>query len=352
MLGLVLITMAIIKFLPKLTKAVPAPLVAIVVVYLIVNFFGVDTKMVGDVAKVGGGLPKFNIPNVPFNLESLKIVLPYSIILAAVGLIESLMTLTAIDEITETRGRENKECVGQGLANIVTGFFGGMGGCAMIGQSMINISSGGRRRLSGLSASIFLLGFIVFGSSFIEKIPLAALTGVMFMVVIGTFEWSSFKIMKNIPIADAFVIALVSVVTVFTDLAIAVGIGIVVSALVFAWKKGRSIDINTFVNKNGIKEYHIRGSVFFASARDFMDAFDINNDTDEVIIDFKNARVFDHSGIEAINTLTERYRKSDKKLHLRQLSIECYQLIKNADSIVEVNIIEDLKYKVAEDLLA
>lgn len=352
MIGLVLVTMVIIKFLPKLTKAVPAPLVAIVSVYLLVTIFGIDTKTVGDVAKVGGGLPQFRLPNVPINLESLKIVLPYSIILASVGLIESLMTLTCIDEITETRGRENKECVGQGLANVVTGFFGGMGGCAMIGQSMINISSGGRRRLSGLSASIFLLGFILFGSSLIEKIPIAALTGVMFMVVIGTFEWSSFKIMKNVPNSDAFVIILVSVVTVFTDLAIAVGIGIIVSALTFAWKKGKSIDIDSIVNGDGIKEYHIRGVVFFASARNFVDAFDIKNDTDEVIIDFKNAKVFDHSGIEAINLLTERYKNAGKILHLRHLSMECYQLLKNADEIVEINIIEDPKYKVADDSLA
>jgi SulP family sulfate permease len=262
------------------------------------------------------------------------------------------MTLTCIDEITETRGCENKECIGQGLANIVTGFFGGMGGCAMIGQSMININSGGRRRLSGLSASLFLLTFILFGSSLIEKIPLAALTGVMFMVVIGTFEWSSFKIMKNIPASDGFVIVLVSVVTVFTDLAIAVGVGIIVSALVFSWKKGKNIDIDHIINHDGITEYHIRGAVFFASTRDFTDAFNINEDTDEVIFDFKNARVFDHSGIQAINRLTERYKNAGKKLHLRHLSMECYKLLKNADGIVEINIMEDLKYRVADDLLA
>jgi len=352
MIGLVLVTMLIIKFLPKLTKAIPSPLVAIIAVYSLVSILGIDTRTVGDVAKVGGGFPQFSLPNVPINLESLKIVLPYSIILAAVGLIESLMTLTCIDEITETRGRENKECIGQGLANIVTGFFGGMGGCAMIGQSMINVNSGGRRRLSGISAAIFLLAFILFGSSFIEMIPLAALTGVMFMVVIGTFEWSSFKIMKNIPVADAFVIVLVSVVTVFTDLAIAVGVGIIVSALVFAWEKGKSIDIDSVINSDGIKEYHIRGVVFFASARNFIDAFHIKGDTDEVIIDFKDAKVFDHSGIEAVNMLTERYKNAGKILKLRHLSMECYQLIKNADEIVEVNIIEDPKYKVADDLLA
>lgn len=352
MIGLVLLTMVIIKFLPKLTKSIPSPLVAIIVIYLIVNILGIETKLVGDVAKVGGGLPKFGLPNVPINLESLKIILPYSIVFASVGLIESLMTLTCIDEMTDTRGRGNKECIGQGLANIVTGLFGGMGGCAMIGQSMINITSGGRRRLSGISAAIFLLVFILFGSSLIEMIPIAALTGVMFMVVIGTFEWASFRIMKNIPMTDAFVIATVSIVTVFTDLAIAVAVGVIVSALVFAWKKGKSIDIDSSVNKDGIKEYHIRGVVFFASARDFVDAFDIQNDTEEVIIDFKNAKVFDHTGIEALNMLTEKYKNADKKLHLRHLSMECYQLLKNADGIVEVNIIEDPKYRVADDLLA
>ncbi|MHC1684667.1 MAG: SulP family inorganic anion transporter [Clostridiaceae bacterium] len=352
MIALVLATMAIIKFLPKLTKAVPSGLAAIVIVYFVVNILGIDTKMVGDVAKVGGGFPMFSVPEVPFSLESLRIVLPYSVILASIGLIESLMTLTRIDEITETRGRENKECIGQGLANIVTGFFGGMGGCAMIGQSMINISSGGRKRLSGLSASLFLITFILFGSSLIEKIPLAALTGLMFMVVIGTFEWSSFKIMKNIPKGDAFVIVLVSVVTVFTDLAIAVGLGIIVSALVFAWKKGKNIDVTPIVNEEGIKEYHIRGALFFASARNFIDAFEVNNDSNEVIIDFKHARVFDHSAIEAINNLTEKYNKCDKILHLRHLSEECRRLIKDADKIVEVNIMEDPKYKVADDILA
>lgn len=339
MISLVLVTMMIIVLFPKITKAIPAPLVAIICVYLIVNIFGIDTKMVGDIAKVGGGLPQLSIPHVPFNFESLKIVLPYSIILASVGLIESLMTLTCIDQMTETRGNENKECIGQGVANIVTGLFGGMGGCAMIGQSMINISSGGRKRLSGISASIFLLLFILFGSSLIERIPLAALTGVMFIVVIKTIEWTSFKIMRNIPKADAFVIGLVSVVTVFTDLATAVAIGIIVSALVFAWRKGKNIDINVDINEAGIKEYYIRGVVFFASARNFIDAFDVKGDTKEVIIDFKNARIFDHSGIEALNMLTEKYKNAGKKLHLRHLSIECCQLIKKADEIVEVNII-------------
>ncbi|MCY6482855.1 SulP family inorganic anion transporter [Clostridium aestuarii] len=352
MLGMVLLTMAISYFMPKLTKAVPAPLVAIVVVSLLVNGLGIDTRTVGDIASVGGGLPQFHMPQIPVSLQTLKIVLPYSIIFAAVGLIESLMTLTLVDEITDTRGRGNKECIGQGIANFITGFFGGMGGCAMIGQSMININSGGRKRLSGLSASLFLLGFVLFGSKLIEKIPLAALVGVMFMVVIATFEWASFRIMRNIPVSDAFVIVLVSVVTVFTDLAIAVATGVIVSALVFAWKKGKKIDVNSFVDENGVKVYEIRGAVFFGSARNFIEAFDIKNDTKEVIIDFKHARVFDHSGIESINSLTEKYKNSGKKLHLRHLSTECYQLIKDSEKILEVNIIKDPKYHVAVNDLA
>jgi SulP family sulfate permease len=237
--------------------------------------------------------------------------------------------------------------MGQGLANIITGFFGGMGGCAMIGQSMININSGGRRRLSGISASLFLLGFILFASDLIEKIPLAALTGVMFMVVIATFEWASFRIMRNIPKADAFVIVLVSVVTVFEDLAIAVGVGVIVSSLVFAWEKGKRIDVNTHMEENGTKIYQIRGALFFGSSRNFIEAFDIKNDPEDIIIDFMHARVFDHTGIESINTLTGKYKSLGKKLHLRHLSTECYGFIQDAKEIVEVNIIEDPKYHIA-----
>ncbi|QZY56408.1 SulP family inorganic anion transporter [Crassaminicella profunda] len=347
MVGLVALTMMITYFLPKLTKAIPASLFAIIVVSVLANTLDLDTRTVGDIARVGGGLPQFHIPNVPINLETLRIIFPYAVIFAAVGLIESLMTLTLVDEITDTRGRSNKECMGQGLANIITGFFGGMGGCAMIGQSMININSGGRRRLSGISASLFLLGFILFGANLIEKIPLAALTGVMFMVVIATFEWASFRIMRNIPKADAFVIVLVSVVTVFEDLAIAVGVGVIVSSLVFAWEKGKRIDVNTYIEENGTKVYQIRGAVFFGSSRNFVESFDIKNDPEDIVIDFMHARVFDHTGIESINTLTEKYKNLDKKLHLKHLSTECYAFIKDAKEIVEVNIIEDPKYHVA-----
>ncbi|MGB3368015.1 MAG: SulP family inorganic anion transporter [Acidaminobacteraceae bacterium] len=347
MLGLVLMTMAIMHFLPKLTKAIPSALFAIISVAILVNVFSIDTKSVGDIASVGGGLPKFSIPNIPFNLESLKIILPYSIILAAIGLIESLMTLTLVDEITNTRGRGNKECIGQGFANIVTGFFGGMGGCAMIGQSMINVNSGGRNRLSGISAALFLLGFILFGSSLIEMIPLAALTGVMFMVVIATFEWSTFRIIKNIKKTDAFVIVLVSAITVVEDLAIAVVAGVIVSSLIFAWEKGKSIDINVTKEEQGIKVYNVRGALFFASSRNFIEGFDVMNDPDEVIIDFMHARVFDHSGIDIINSLTEKYKTEGKVLHLKHLSRECYVFIKDSSDVVDINIIEDPDYHVA-----
>lgn len=350
MIILVALTMVIVKILPKLTTAVPSSLAAIVIIYLLVNFLGIDTKMLGDVAKVGGGFPHFNIPHVPFTFKTLKIILPYSIILAAVGLMESLLTLSRIDEITETKGNENKECVGQGLANIVTGFFGGMGGCAMIGQSMINITSGGRRRLSGLCTSIFLLGFILFGSSLIEKIPLSALTGVMFMVVIETFEWSSFKIMRSIPKSDSFIIVLVSVVTVFTDLAIAVAVGIIVSSLVFVWKKGNKLEIETVANRMGTKEYYIKGTLFFASCNNFIETFDVKNDPKKIIINFEQASIFDHSALDVISILTERYEKSGKKLYIRNLSEEDYKLIKNADNMSTLNVIEDIKYKTINDI--
>ncbi len=349
MVGLVLLTMGLMFVLPKITKAIPSALFAIVVVAVLANVFKIDTKSVGDIASVGGGLPQFHIPNLPFGLHTLEIILPYAIIFAAIGLIESLMTLTLIDDITDTRGRGNKECIGQGIANVVTGFFGGMGGCAMIGQSMININSGGRRRLSGITAAMFLLGFILFGSSLIERIPLAALTGVMVMVVIATFEWATFKIIKNIKKSDAFIIVLVSGITVVEDLAVAVVVGVIVSALVFAWEKGKRIEVNacTCDDDSEAKIYHIRGALFFGSSRNFLSKFDVANDPEEVIIDFMHARVFDHSGLDIINILTEKYKENGKKLHLKHLSNECYQFIKNAEEVVDINIIEDPKYHIA-----
>ena len=352
LLGLIALTMAIIQFLPRFTKAVPASLAAIVVVTLLVYFVGIDARTVGDMASIAGGLPDFHIPAVPLSWETLWIILPYSFILAAIGLIESLLTMTLIDELTETRGRGNRECIGQGSANVVTGFFGGMGGCAMIGQSMINVNSGGRGRASGIAAALFLLAFILFASPLIEMIPLAALIGVMFIVVIGTFEWSSLRILGKIPRADAFVLVLVSAVTVATDLAIAVVVGVIVSAVVFAWDAAKRMDCDTHVDENGTKVYELRGPLFFGSIHSFRNLFDPRNDPDDVVVDFKNTRVYDHSGLEAIDALAERYVNAGKTLHLRHLSPECRDLLEKAGDLVEANYIEDPKYHVADDRLA
>ncbi len=351
MVGLVGLTMIIIWLLPKLTRAIPASLVAIAVVSLLVIGFSIDTREVGDVASVAGGWPEFHLPMVPFSLETLWIVLPYSLILAAIGMIESLLTLTLIDEVTDTRGKGNKECIGQGVANTVTGFFGGMGGCAMIGQSMININSGGRGRLSGISAALFLLCFILFASDLIERIPLAALVGVMFIVVIGTFEWSSFRIMGKVPKGDAFVLVLVSAITVMTDLAIAVLVGVIVSALVFAWEHAKHIRVEVRTGASGSKIYELHGPLFFGSISHFRDLFDPVNDPDDVIVEFQNSRVCDHSAIEAIDSLAERYLAANKTLHLRHLSSECTTLLKKAGDLVEVNMLEDPRYYVADDAL-
>jgi len=360
MLGLVALTMAIIHFLPKLTKALPSSLVAIVTVAALVIGLDLDARNVQDVlrdmtgdpmATIAGGFPEFHIPMVPINLETLRIIVPYALILAAIGLIESLLTLTLIDEITETRGRGNKECIGQGVANVATGFFGGMGGCAMIGQSMININSGGRGRASGISAALFLLAFILIGSSLIEMIPVAALVGVMFIVVLGTFEWASFRLLGRIPLSDALVGITVAVVTVLTDLAIAVIVGVIMSALVFAWKHAKHMSF-TVEESDGQKVYLPDGPLFFGSIQTFRDRFDPHNDPQDVIVDFANCRVMDHSGLEAIDSLADRYLKAGKELHIRHLSPECRDLLRKAGNLVEVNVIEDPKYKVASDQLA
>ncbi len=351
MLGLVLLTMAIIHFLPKLTRAIPSSLAAIVVVTALAHGLSLDTRMVGDLASVAGGLPEFHIPMVSLTLENILTILPYSVILAAIGLIESLMTMTLVDELTETRGRGNRECIGQGVANVVTGFFGGMGGCAMIGQSMINISSGGRGRLSGITAALSLLAFIVLASGLIEMIPLAALVGVMFMVVIGTFAWSSLRILHKIPRSDALVLILVSGVTVISDLAVAVAVGVVVSALVFAWESAKRVDSHAQLDDQGAKVYKLSGPLFFGSIRSFYDQFTPYEDPEQVVIDFTRARVCDHSGLEAVSSLTERYLNQGKKLRLKGLSEECRTLLDNAGSMVEVNL-EDPRYRVAVDKLA
>ncbi|MDG2393008.1 MAG: SulP family inorganic anion transporter [Thalassotalea sp.] len=360
MVGLIALTMAIIHFLPKLTKAVPSSLVAIIVVTAIVLFTDIDSRtvidyvrdMTGDSAStLAGGLPSFSIPMVPFSLETLMIILPFALVLAAIGLIESLLTLTLIDELTETHGQANRECVAQGAANTVNGFFGGMGGCAMIGQSMINVNSGGRGRASGITAALALLGFILFASGLIEIIPLAALVGVMFIVVIGTFEWSSLRIMGKIPKADAFVIILVSGVTVISDLAVAVIVGVIVSALVFAWQHAKHVLVNRYTDENGSTVYEVNGPIFFGAITSFLEQFQPQNDSQDVIVEFKNSRVADHSAIEAIDTLAERYKSRGKTLHLRHLSPECRMLLTKAGDLVEVNYIEDPQYHVATDKL-
>jgi len=343
MLLFVVFTMAIIHIVPKFTKAVPSSLVAIVVMTIIavvLDKSGYHLRTVQDFAgmELKGGLPKFYIPQVKISIDMLKIIVPYAVVGALVGLTEAVLTLRVIDEMTDTRGRTNKECIAQGIANTINGFFGGMGGDAMIGQSIINIKSGGRTRLSSIVAPVALLIFIMFGSSLINAIPLAGLVGVMFMVVVGTFEWQSLKYGKKIPKQDFAVIAVVTLVTIFVDLATAVIIGVVLSALMFAWEKGKVIYVNVEDDENGSKTYKINGSIFFGSVLNFKDLFDINNDPDDIIIDFKYAKVMDHSAIEAINSISERYSSLGKKLTLVRLSEDCQVLFKNAETITCVNI--------------
>ncbi len=349
MLGVIAITMLIIYFLPKITNKFPAPLAGIGIATIVVIIFGIDTRSVGDLAAIAGSLPEFHIPSVPLNIHTLYVIFPYAIILAAIGLIESLLTLTLIDEMTETRGRNSRECMAQGAANICTGFFGGMGGCAMIGQSMINIKSGGRSRLSGIAAALFLLSFILFASSWIEMIPVAALIGVMFMVVIGTFEWSSLRIIHKIPKTDAFVLILVSAVTVFTDLAIAVVVGVIVSALAFAWESARSIYVEVKSEDDKTKIYTLHGQLFFASISHFKDLFNPKSDPEEVFIDFRHSRVWDHSALEAIDALAEKYQRNGTKLHLLHLSVDCRDLLYKAGNMVEEDKDGDPHYRVVVD---
>ncbi|MBK8501230.1 MAG: SulP family inorganic anion transporter [Saprospiraceae bacterium] len=350
LLGLVLLTMMIIFGLPKLTKVVPASLAAILAVFGLVSVLGIDTKTVGDIASIEGSFPPFHIPKVPFTFETLRIVFPYAVIVAGVGLIESLLTLNIVDEITESRGRSNKEAVAQGTANILSGLFSGMGGCAMIGQSLINVSNGARARLSGIVASVMLLVFVMFGSSLIEKVPMAALTGLMIMVAIGTFEWASLRTFNKMPKSDIFVMVMVTLVTVLLhNLALAVIIGVIIAALVFAWDNAKRIRARKRIDEQGIKHYEIYGPLFFASVSTFNEKFDVLNDPDEVIIDFAESRVVDMSAIEALNKITERYQKVGKKVHLKHLSRDCRQLLKNAEEIIDVNVMEDPTYKVVTD---
>jgi SulP family sulfate permease len=351
--GLVALTIAVVVLLPRITKAVPPSLVAIIVVFAIVLGFGIHTKTVRDIAAVSGGFPPFHIPAIPFNLEAFKVIFPYSLIMAGVGLTEGLLTLSLVDEMTATRGNGNRECIAQGSANILNGFFFGMGGCPMIAQTLVNLSAGARARLSGIIASLTILLIILFGAPVIERVPMAALTGVMIMVAIGTFEWISFRIINKMPKKDVFVGILVALITIWLhNLALAVLIGVIISALVFAWESAKRIRARKYVDAEGIKHYEIYGPLFFGSVAAFNEKFDVTDDPDEVVIDFKDSRVSDMSGIEALNKLTERYHKAGKKLSLKHLSEDCRLLLKNAGDIIVVNVMEDPSYHVATDKLS
>ncbi len=349
MLALVALTMAVSWFLPKITKAFPAPLAGILVCSAVAIGFGLHTRSVGDLAAISGSLPSFHIPMVPLNMETLHIIVPYALILAAVGLIETLLTLNLVGEITGTKGGASRECIAQGTANIVTGFFGGMGGCAMIGQSMINVNSGARTRISGTFAAIMLLSFIVIAAPFIEQIPMAALVGVMFMVVISTFAWPSIKILNKIPKVDAIVMILVTIVTVFSDLAIAVVIGVIISALAYAWNSASHVSVTTLTDDQGRKVFRLKGPLFFGSTTSFMELFDPAEEPDEIVLDFKESRVVDHSGLQAIDAVATKYEAAGKKLHLIHLSADCKKLLKKAGPLVEVSVLEDPDYGVAVD---
>ncbi len=347
-LALVGLTMTIIWGMPKITQAIPAPLAGIAIVAGLVIVFGIDVPRVGDLASIKGGLPAFHIPMVPLNFETLKIIFPFAVILAAIGLIESLLTLNLVGEITGKSGGASRECVAQGVSNTVTGFFGGMGGCAMIGQSMINVKSGGRTRLSGVAAALFLLSFIIFASGLIEQIPLAALVGVMFMVVIGTFAWQSIKILRRIPLTDALVMILVTIVTVLTDLAIAVIVGVIVSALAYAWSNATRIRATKTTSPDGAKVYQIKGPLFFGSVEGFAELFSPARDPDVVIVDFIDSRVVDQSALQAIEALASKYQAEGKALQLRHLSPDCHKLLNRAGQLM-IDSDDDPHYGVAVD---
>ncbi len=346
MLALVALTMAVIWVMPRLTRVVPAPLAGIGIVAALVIAFGIDVPRVGDLASIQGGLPSFHIPTVPLSLETLQIILPYALILAAIGLIESLLTLNLVGEITGKRGGASQECIAQGVANTVTGFFGGMGGCAMIGQSMINVKSGGRTRIAGVAAALFLLIFILFAAPLIEQIPLAALVGVMFMVVIGTFAWQSLRILRRVPLTDALVIVLVTVVTVLTDLALAVVVGVIVSALAYAWNNASRIHAKTYRTPEGAKVYQVQGPLFFGSAAGFGELFDVAEDPARVVVDFADSRVVDQSALTAIEALAAKYQAAGKDLQLRHLSRDCHQLLTKAGQLM-IDSDDDPDYAIA-----
>lgn len=350
MLALVALTIAIVVFLPKFTKAVPSSLVAIIVIFVLVTVFGIDTKLVKNIASVSGGFPPFHIPSVPSNFNTLIVIFPYALIMAAVGLTEGLLTLNLVDEMTETKGNSNKECIAQGGANILNGFFFGMGGCPMIAQTLVNLSAGARARLSGIVAALAILLIILIGSPVIERVPMAALVGVMIMVAIGTFEWMSFSVINKMPRQDIFVGVLVALITIWLhNLALAVLIGVILSALVFAWESSKRIQVKKYQDAEGVMHYELYGPLFFGSVSTFKEKFDVAGDPWTVVIDFKDSRIADMSAIDAISKLTKRYRELNKDLHLKHLSVDCRRLLHNAEAIIEVNILEDPNYLIATD---
>ncbi|WP_027880368.1 SulP family inorganic anion transporter [Mesoflavibacter zeaxanthinifaciens] len=361
MIALVLLTMGIIWSLPKLTKKLPAALTAIIVTSLIVIGFNIDVPTVGSYIIEGGGTGlkgEFPTPNMelweklPFNLDTLKFIALPAFLAASVGLIETLMTMNLVDELTETRGNGNRECIAQGAGNIVSGLFGATGGCGMIGQTVININSGGRGRLSGIMMALTLLSFVLFADKLIEMVPIAALVGVMFMMVIETFAWSSFRILKKIPKSDAFVLITVSLVTVFVDLAVAVFIGVIISALAFAWENAKRIRARKRMKADGTKVYEIWGPLFFGSISAFNEKFDVKNDPEKVEIDFVESRISDHSALEAIFNLVEKYEAEGKQIRLKHLSEDCKILMYKASPKfreVVIEAIDDPRYHLAED---
>lgn len=330
MLGLVAVTMAVVYLLPRLTRAVPPALVAILGVGLAVYLFGLPTRTLGDMAHIAGGLPHFALPELPWNLETLCIVAPYALLMAMVGLLETLLTLNLTDEITESRGYPDREAVALGAANIASGLFGGMGGCAMIGQTMINLSSGGRGRLSGVVAGVMILLFVLFLSPLIERIPLAAMVGVMFVVSQQTFAWASLRVLNKVPLHDVLAIVAVTIITVFTDLATAVLCGIVIAALNFAWQQARELYADTHLEADGSKLYTLHGTLFFASTTPFLNQFDTANDPPQVTLDCRHLSFVDYSAITALKILRARYNKAGKHLRVLHLSERCKQLLKRA----------------------
>ena len=347
MVFLTLLTIAIVYFFPKITKKIPSSLVAIVVVFALVYFLGIDTRKVEDIASVSGSFPKFHVPSVAFTLETLKVIFPYALVMAGVGLIESLLTLNMVDEITGTKGNSNKEAMAQGVANVTNGFFGAMGGCAMVAQTMVNLGAGGRTRLSAIIGSLSILLIILVAGPLIDQIPMAALVGVMMMVAIGTFEWASFRIIRKMPRADIIIGVLVALIIVVShNLALAVLIGVILAALVFSWESAKRIRARKFLDDNGVKHYEIYGPLFFGSTTAFLEKFDLEGDPLKVVVDFKESKVVDMSAIDALNKLSQRYSKRGKRVHLRHLSPDCRKLLSNADAVIDIHILEDPSYVV------